>query len=157
MLRSRTTLCLLFLLATGSLAAAQSAPFSLAIDGPENTIKSGEPITIFVNITNLSDRTLYIPRYSPLIEYDFDILDPSNLVPSETELAYRIKHPGDDGYVSASGGSLKAHGQATYPITLTGYFVMSRPGSYLVRLSRVIPSISPERVTSNVIYISVAE
>lgn len=128
-----------------------AGPFSITITAPPAEVKMGKEIEIKIRLTNVSDHKISVPEFyenGVNVSYSYDVRDDKGqLVAKKSKRRF--------------GGSV---GQRTVRVgesvevgtLVSRVFDMSRPGQYVIHVSRPIPD-DPNGgvVTSNTLYVTV--
>jgi hypothetical protein len=164
----RLLLALVFSTAAGQTA---QAPFSIDVSGPK-TVKAGVPFYIKIVLTNTSDHSLDFKSHDPEeFDYSTEVFKSNGQSDDYTTYGYLMatgkcdpKYGAVNGVASCARESgapipvtLQAGGKYITRIFVTDQFHLSKPGDYLIRVSRSTVGNPGQRilVKSNTITVTV--
>lgn len=148
------------------------SPLVLTIAASDNPVvegsgehKPGAPIFLLISLTNRSNSTVPISSFDS-DNYIVSVRDESgNLLPEREEIVKVRRARGDPSNplhdrptIKGLSGELKAGATAKQSVEISHYYDLSRPGKYIVQVSRRLPEkLGRGIVTSNAITVTVTD
>jgi hypothetical protein len=150
------TLIILAVCAASSVHST-AAPFTLTLDAGEKAVKAGSELKTYVTLRNSSNRAIYMSVGSSDVDYAIEVRDSQGRLAPDTDFARKLKerayYSNDTVFTLQPGESLPKT-----PLVATKFYDLSRPGKYLIQVSRGVPKeIGGGTVKSNTITIAVTE
>ena len=144
-------------LAVGAASSTVSSepPFALTLKAEENPVKAGSEVKVDITLRNSSNRAMHMSYGLSEIDYALDVRDSENRTPPETDFARKSK---GRAYFSSDQTFYLQPGEClpTAPLVVSKFYDLSRPGNYLVQVSRAVPKeLGGGIVKSNVIPITI--
>lgn len=160
--KMKTSLKLALILITMAVCAASSTqsstpPFALTLDAEENSVKAGSEVKVDITLRNSSNRAISISYGLSELDYAFEVRDSQNRIPPDTEFARKSK---GRAYFSSVHVFYLQPGESLpkAPLVVSKFYDLSRPGKYLVQVSRAVPKeLGSGTVKSNAITITITD
>jgi len=113
-------------------------PFTIAATIENSTINSGDGLQVYVDLKNISDRTVNVPNgimgpYDGDLPYDFVVLDEAGREAPRT--AFGLKYGMGGSSISRRFVQLASGDTLPMAIMITKYYDLTLPGKYTVQVS----------------------